>query len=231
MIFLWIFTVTPPTLFLEVGLEMPREECQRAHGHLRMVVDKFHWVFSARLLHACGKDVQFCRPQRPITPLRCGLARTATWASPRVDTGADLHRGFHALLDTTSPAKAFYPQGAQPHVAACARLLTSRLIRDMTLQGLGGAKGRPLRKLRRILLQDGSACALHDGVREVWPGRGKTVQPAAVARPTPPGPALRCPHPRGLDAGDSQRTGVCTGAHVAPRPRARSRSQPPRLTL
>ena len=82
------------------------------HGQLSTVADKFQWVFSEALLNACGKDVKFSRRTRIITPFRLGLALTATWASHRVDTLADFHRGFNALFDTTITYKAFQiPQG------------------------------------------------------------------------------------------------------------------------
>jgi Transposase DDE domain len=150
------------------------------HGQLSMVADKFQWVFSESLLNACGKDVKFCRRQRTITPFRLGLALTATCASQRVDTLADFHRGFNALFDTTITYKAFYNQLAKPHFADFARTMTSRLIGDMTLKVLGFATGRPFGEFRRIILQDGSSFAIHDGLREVFPGRFKTVKPAAV---------------------------------------------------
>ena len=150
------------------------------HGQLSMVADKFQWVFSESLLNACGKDVKFCRRQRTITPFRLGLALTATCASQRVETLADFHRGFNAVFDTTITYKAFYNQLAKPHFADFARTMTSRLIGDMTLKVLGFATGRPLGEFRRIILQDGSSFAIHDGLREVFPGRFKTVKPAAV---------------------------------------------------
>jgi len=56
------------------------------HGQLSMVADTFPWVFSAPLLKACGTEATFCRRQRLITPLRLGLALTATCASQPVET-------------------------------------------------------------------------------------------------------------------------------------------------
>src|SRR5438105_2246795 len=75
------------------------------HGQLSMVADKFQWVFSEALLNGCGKAVKFCRRQRVITPFRLGLALTATCASQRVETIADFHCGFNALLIPPSPTK------------------------------------------------------------------------------------------------------------------------------
>ena len=58
--------------------------------------------------------------------------------------------------------------------------MTSRLIGDMTLKVLGFAKGRAFAEFRHIVIQDGSSFAIHDGLREVFPGRFKVVKPAAV---------------------------------------------------
>jgi hypothetical protein len=150
------------------------------HGQLTMVADKFQWVFSEALLNACGKDVQFCRRQRIITPFRLGLALTATCASQRAETIADFHCGFNALFGTTVTYKAFYNQVAKPHFADFSRLMTERLISDMTLKVLGFKKGQAFAAFRRIVIQDGSSFAIHDGLREVFPGRFKVVKPAAV---------------------------------------------------
>jgi hypothetical protein len=50
----------------------------------------------------------------------------------------------------------------------------------MTLKVLGFKKGRAFAEFRHIILQDGSSFAIHDGLREVFPGRFKVVKPAAV---------------------------------------------------
>jgi len=145
-----------------------------------MVADKFQWVFSEALLNACGKEVKFCRRQRVITPFRLGLALTATCASQHVETIADFHCGFHALFGTTITYKAFYNQVAKPHFADFARTMAERLISEMTLKVLGFAKGQAFAAFRHIVIQDGSSFAIHDGLREVFPGRFKVVKPAAV---------------------------------------------------
>jgi hypothetical protein len=150
------------------------------HGQLSMVADKFQWVFSEPLLNACGTEAKFCRRQRIITPFRLGLALTATCASQPVETLADFHRGFNALWGTTITYKAFSNQVAKPRFADFARTMAERLIGDMTLKVLGFAKGRAFAEFRHIVIQDGSSFAIHDGLREVFPGRFKVVKPAAV---------------------------------------------------
>jgi len=180
LILLWIFIVIHPKLPLGVLLWIQRKETQMDHKQLSMVADKFQWVFSESLLNACGKDAKFCRRQRTITPFRLGLALTATCASHRVETLADFHRGFHVLFDTTITYKAFSNQVAKPHFAAFVGTLTSRLVGEMTLKVLGFEKGRACAAFRHIVMQDGSSFALHDALREVFPGRFKAVKPAAV---------------------------------------------------
>jgi hypothetical protein len=98
-----------------------------------------------------------------MTPLRLGLALTATCARQRVETVADLHGGFPALFGTPITSKAFYHPGAKPPFADFARTMTARLIGAMTRQGRGCAKGRALTPCRQMVMQEGSACALHDG--------------------------------------------------------------------
>src|SRR5215472_9767353 len=150
------------------------------HGQLSMVADKFQWVFSEALLNACGTAAKFCRRMRTITPFRLGLALTATCARQRVETLADFHRGFNALFDTTITYKAFYSQLAKPHFATFMGTMASRLIGEMTLKVLGFEKGRAFAEFRHIVIQDGSSFAIHDALREVFPGRFKVVKPAAV---------------------------------------------------
>jgi Transposase DDE domain len=180
LILLLILIAIHPKLQLGVLLWMQRKESQMDHGQLSMVADKFQWVFSASLLNACGKDAKFCRRERIITPFRLGLALTATCASQRVETLADLHRGFNALWGTSITYKAFYNQVAKPHFADFARTLAARLIGEMTLKVLGFHKGQAFAEFHHIVIQDGSSFAIHDGLREVFPGRFKAVKPAAV---------------------------------------------------
>ena len=95
-----------------------------------------------------------------------------------------ISRSFNALWGTTITYKAFYNQVAKSRFADFARTMTSRLIGDMTLKVLGFAKGRAFAEFRHIVLQDGGSFAIHDGLREVFPGRFKVVKPAAVELPT-----------------------------------------------
>src|SRR2546428_8948492 len=161
-------------------LSRQRKESPMDHGQLSMVADKFQWVFSEALLNACGKETRFCRRERIITPFRLGLALVATSASQHVDTLADFHRGFCALLDVTISYKAFYDQLAKPRFADFMRTMTERLVGEITLKVFGFTKGQAFSEFRHIVIQDGTSFAIHDALREVFPGRFKAVKPAAV---------------------------------------------------
>ena len=170
-----------------------RKAYQMDHGHLRLMAAKFPWVLSEAQLNACGTDGTFCRRQRVLTPLRLGLALTATGASQRGEPLADLHGGFQALLGTTVTYKACSHQVAQPHCADLARLMAARLLSERTLRVRGCDKGRACGACRHLLLQDGSSLARHDGLRAGFPGRFQAGKPAAVARQTTL--AVRCEAP------------------------------------
>jgi hypothetical protein len=184
LILLLIFMVIHPKLLLGVLRWMQRKESPMDHGQLSMVADKCQWVFAEALLNACGTEGKCCRRQRIITPFRLGVALTATCASQRVDTLADFPRGVHALCDTTMPSKAFSHHVATSPGAAFMRTTASRLMGALPLNVLGCATGRGCAELRHIVIQDGRALAIHDGVRAVFPGRCQGLKPAAVARHT-----------------------------------------------
>ena len=78
------------------------------------------------------------------------------------------------LTSSAITSKAISHQVAKPHFTDCARTMT----------GLRFAKGPPFTEFRPSVMQDGRACAIHDGLREVLPGRLKVVKPTAVERHT-----------------------------------------------
>jgi hypothetical protein len=60
------------------------------------------------------------------------------------------------------------------------RPLTERLVGELTLKVFGFTKGQVFSEFRQVVIQDGTSFAIHDALREVFPGRFKTVKPAAV---------------------------------------------------
>ena len=84
-------------------------------------------------------------------------------------------------MDTTVTYKAFSNQVAKPRFADFARDddFTARQGHDAESARVRQEE-RAFAECRHILIQDGSSFAIHDGLREVCPGRFKVVKPAAV---------------------------------------------------
>lgn len=147
---------------------------------LTIMANKFQAVFNASTLDTQGCDLEFCHRQRLITPARFGLSVVASMATEQVRSIADLHRHFNALWNLEVSYRAFYDQAAKP---ACGTFLLARLcdmMDKLSLKVLGLQNGRALSEFGRILIQDGSSFAIHDALRQVFPGRFNAVKPAAV---------------------------------------------------
>lgn len=148
---------------------------------LTIMANKCQSVFDASRLEARGNDREFCQRHRLIPPCRFGLSVVASMAAQQVHSIADMHRDCNALWDLEVTYKAFYKQLAKPNCVECLRTSLCDLMGKLTLKVLGFHKGQALSECNRILLQDGSAFALHDALAQVLPGRFNTVKPAAVA--------------------------------------------------
>jgi hypothetical protein len=147
---------------------------------LTMMANKFQSVFDASLLNERGSQREFCRRQRQMTPLRFGLSVVASMAAQEVQSLADLPRHFHALWDAEVSDKALYTQLAK---ASCASFLLPSLrdiMGKLTMKVLGFEAGQAFSECKRMVMQDGSAFALHDALARVFPGRFNAVNPAAV---------------------------------------------------
>jgi len=201
------------------------------HGQLRMVADPCQWVCAASLLNACGQAVKFCRRERPMPPLRLGLALTATCACQGVETLADFPRGFPALFDTTITSTAFSHHVAKPRLADGARPMAARLIGDRTRTVLGVTRERTFAAFRPLVSQDGRAFAIHEALRAVFPGRFKAVKPAAGARHATMDGLCDAPTPGVLTPDTHQGAGGCARAGLPEGLLVPCRSRLPRFGL
>ena len=152
---------------------------------LRMMANTFQSVLDASTLNVRGNQLAFCQRQRLITPFRFGLSMVASMASQPVHSIADLHRDFNALWDMNVSYKAFYKQRAKASGAALLRTSLGDLMGKVTRHVLGFRQGEAFSEFNRLIMQDGSSFAVHDALCQAFPGRFRTVKPAAVA--------LHCP--------------------------------------
>jgi hypothetical protein len=141
---------------------------------------RFKRVMSETELNELGREVRFCRRERLLTPFRLALALVGSFAMRRVETIADLQRAFNALFDTEVAYKPFHNQLAKWSFATFMRELASQLLEALVVKVLKVGRGGAFAEFRRIVIQDGSSFAVKDVLARHYPGRFRTVSPAAV---------------------------------------------------
>jgi len=152
---------------------MEREE-------LSTLAARFKRVMSETELNALGREVRFCRRERTLTPFRLAVAIVGSFALRPVETLADLHRAFNALFDAEVEYKPFHNQLAKWAFPAFMRELASRLLEALVVKVLTAGREGAFAEFRRIVIQDGSSFAVKDALAQYFPGRFRTVSPAAV---------------------------------------------------
>lgn len=148
--------------------------------HLTIMAKKFQSTLDANTLNARGHQLEFAKRQRHLTSFRFGLSVIASMATQQVPSIAALHRDFNALWETESTYKAFYQQLAKANCAEFFRTSLCDVMGKLTMKVLGFETGHALSECKRLVMQDGSSFALHSALADVFPGRFRTVKPAAV---------------------------------------------------
>jgi hypothetical protein len=117
---------------------------------------------------------------RTITPHRLFLSTVAGLAGGQVESLADLLREFNHQNHVTVAYKAFYNRLARPRFAKFMRQMFDRLIARLCIQTLAPEGHAAVSRFKDIVIQDGSSFALKNKLRDVFPGRFTTIEPAAV---------------------------------------------------
>jgi hypothetical protein len=145
-----------------------------------IMANKFQSVLDASVRNERGRQLDFAKRQRLMTPFRFGLSVVASMATEQVVSIADLHRQFNDLWEIESDYTAFYKQLLKPNCPAFFRISLCHVMSQLTMKVLGFDAGQACSAFNRIVMQDGSPLALHDTLADVFPGRFNTVKPAAV---------------------------------------------------
>ena len=117
---------------------------------------------------------------RTVTPHRLFLSTIAGLAGGTVESIADLLREFNHQNGVTVAYKAFYNRLARPGFATFMRQMFGRLIERLCIQTLAPEGHTAVSRFKDIVIQDGSSFALKKKLRDVFPGRFTTIEPAAV---------------------------------------------------
>ena len=127
-----------------------------------------------------GRDTGQSERLRTITPSRLFLSIVAALASRTVESLADLLREFNHHNDAAVAYKAFYNRLARTSFVTFMRQMFARLIEHLSIQTLTPEGRTALARFKDIVIQDGSSFALKKQLRDAFPGRFTTKDPAAV---------------------------------------------------
>ena len=127
-----------------------------------------------------GRDTGQSERLRTITPHRLFLSTIAGLAGGKIESIADLLREFNHQNDVTVAYKAFYNRLARPGFPTFMHQMFTRLAERLCIQTLAPEGHTAVSRFKDIVIQDGSSFALKKKLRDVFPGRFTTVEPAAV---------------------------------------------------
>jgi len=127
-----------------------------------------------------GRETGQSERLRTITPHRLFLSTIAGLGGGKVESLADLLREFNHQNGVTVAYKAFYNRLARPGFAKFMRQMFARLVERLSIQTLAPEGHAAVARFKDIVIQDGSSFALKKKLRNVFPGRFTTVEPAAV---------------------------------------------------
>ncbi len=137
-------------------------------------------ALSVEDVNQLGRSTGQSERLRLITPHRLFLSTVAALAGGRVESLADLQREFNHQNDVTVAYKAFYNRLARPGFAAFMRQMFARLVEQLCIQTLAPDGHAAVSRFKDFVVQDGSSFALKKKLRDVFPGRFTTAEPAAV---------------------------------------------------
>jgi hypothetical protein len=127
-----------------------------------------------------GRDTGQSERLRTVTPHRLLLAIIASLASAKVESIADLLREFNHQNGVTVAYKAFYNRLARPSFSKFMSQMFDRLVANLSLRTLTPEGQTAVARFKDIVIQDGSSFALKKQLRDAFPGRFTTTDPAAV---------------------------------------------------
>jgi len=137
-------------------------------------------ALSVEEVNDLGRTTGQAERLRTVTPHRLFLAIVSALAGAKVESLADLLRAFHYQNGVHVAYKAFYNRLARLGFAVFMRGMCLRLVEQLRVQTLAPEGQRAVARFKDIVIQDGSSFALKSSLRDVFPGRFTTIEPAAV---------------------------------------------------
>lgn len=131
-------------------------------------------------INQLGREMGQTRRMRVVTPFRLLMTLLVAMSVGATETIADLRREFNFQNGTATAYKPFYMRLARPAFAKFMRAVALRLMARLAVRVLQPKSDSPVSRFTDIVIQDGSSFALKPVLRGAFPGRFKTIEPAAV---------------------------------------------------
>jgi hypothetical protein len=104
----------------------------------------------------------------------------AALASGKIESVADIQRRYCEWSGSDVSYRAFHNQFSKPEFPDFMREVLSSLLTHWLQPAQTFPAGHAFHQFKQILIQDGSSFALKDTLKKTFPGRFKTISPAAV---------------------------------------------------
>ena len=160
-------------------------------------------ALSVEDVNQLGRQTGQSERLRTITPHRLFLSTIAGLAHGNVESLADLLRDFNRHNGAFVAYKAYSNRLARPGFPKFMRMMLARLLGRLSVKTLKPEGNAAVARFKDIVIQDGSSFALKKELRDVFPGRFTTIEPAAVEGSRTVQRFLR----RGQRSGDRARQG------------------------
>jgi len=166
---------------LKAGVTTPtNREAALSTAQLTRITSALARALSVDEVNQIGRDTGQSERLRTVTPHRLLLAIIASLASAKVESIADLLREFNHQNGVTVAYKAFYNRLARPSFSKFMSRMFDRLVASLSLRTLTPEGQTAVARFKDIVIQDGSSFALKKQLRDAFPGRFTTTDPAAV---------------------------------------------------
>lgn len=137
-------------------------------------------VLGAAELKQIARRCSFQKRERKVTPLELLVSCISTLGSGEAQWIADIVRTFNKFTGKNVKYKPFYDQLAKNEFPEFLLLVLERVVTKLTIRMVDSQCPGKLSLFGDIVLHDGTSFALKDALARHWPGRFKTVSPAAV---------------------------------------------------
>lgn len=143
------------------------------------ITQTFKRIFSQKQLSELNEQTGFCQRERCVSPTAMVLTLIAALGDPGRKSLADILRYFNWLAGSQMAYKPFHNQLKKPALSEYLRAVTSHLMSHLGTCILQ-LTPEVAQDFEQVLIQDGSSFAVHESLRDEYPGRFKAISPAAV---------------------------------------------------